>query len=79
MIQLDPKGELFFYPNSGNHHAKDCSKIMLSPSGTASYSTDVTWGYRRAPLLGEQTRDSRVPSQVNAGAVSASAQQPEVP
>ena len=48
----EPKGELCFYLNSGNNHASDSSKIMLSPPGIASYSTDVTWGYRRAPFDG---------------------------
>ena len=43
-VKSDPEGQHRFYLNSGNDHATDCSKIMLSPSGTASYSADVTWG-----------------------------------
>lgn len=54
-VMSEPKEEHCFYLNSGNDHTSDCSKIMLSPSGIASYSTDVTWGYRRAPFMGEWT------------------------
>ena len=57
-VKSDPKGERCFYLNSGKDHATECSKIMLSPSGTASCSTDVTWGYRRAPFMGEWSTGS---------------------
>lgn len=30
MVKLEPKGEPCFHLNSGNDHASDCSKIMLS-------------------------------------------------
>ena len=46
------KGELSFSLNSGNDHASDRSKIMLSTSGIASYSIDVTWSYRPATFVG---------------------------
>ena len=52
-VKSDPKGERCFYLNSRNDHATDCSKIMLSPSSTASYSPDVTWGSRRQIFMGE--------------------------
>ena len=45
-------GEPCFYLCSGNDHVSGCSEITLSPSGVASYTTDVTWGYRRAPFSG---------------------------
>ena len=48
----EPKGERCFYLNSGNDNASDCSKIKLSTSGIASYSTNVMWGYRCAPFGG---------------------------
>ena len=51
-VKSDPKGEGCFYLKSRNDHATDCSKIMLSPSGTASYSTNVTSGSRRPPVMG---------------------------
>ena len=57
----EPKGESFFYLSSGNDHVSDFSKIMLSPSGIASYSTDVVWGYWRAPFDGG-TAIARSPS-----------------
>ena len=74
----EPKGEPCFYLNSGNDHASDCSKIMLSPSGIASYSTDVTWGYRRAPF-GGGTAIAGSPSPAKGGAVSDPAQQSQAP
>ena len=74
----EPKGEHCFYLNSGNDHASVCSKIMLSPSGIASYSTDVTWGYRRAPF-GGGTAIARSPSSSKGGPVRGSAQQSHAP
>lgn len=52
-----PKGNPCFHLKS-NDHASDCCKIMLSPSGAASYSTNVTWGYRRAPFWRKWTAGS---------------------
>ena len=52
-VKSDPKVERCFYLTSRNDHATDCSKIMLSPSGTPRYSMDVTWGSRRPPFMGE--------------------------
>ena len=40
--QVGAEGEPCFYLISGIDPASHCSKIMLSPSGVASYSTDVT-------------------------------------
>ena len=57
----EPKGEPCFYLNSGNDYASDCAKIMLAPSGTANYSTDVTWGYPRTPFVGSGPRRAEVP------------------
>ena len=74
----EPKGEPWFYLNSGNDHASDCSKIMLSPSGIASYSTDMTWGYRRAPF-GGGTAIAGSPSPAKRGIVSDTAQQSQAP
>ena len=39
---------------------RTCCKIVLSRSGTASYSTDVTRGYRRAPLWESGPRAAEV-------------------
>ena len=85
VAKSEPKGEPRFYLNSGNDHASDCSKIKLSPLGTASYSTDVTWGYRHAPLMGEWTTPGggaamAGPSSLSKeGAVKSPAQQPKAP
>ena len=49
---MDPKAEPCFYLISGNDHSSNCCKILV-PSGVASYSTDVVWGYRRVPFVGE--------------------------
>ena len=84
-VKTDPKVEPCFYLNSGNDHASDCSKIMLSPSSTASYCTDVMWGYRRAPVMGEWTTGSGgatptvPPSPAKGRDVSAPTHQPEAP
>ena len=48
----ESKGERCFFLNSGNNHSSTTDKILL-PSGIASYSADVTWGYRRWPFVGE--------------------------
>ena len=50
--KAESKGERCFFLNSGNNHSSTTDKILL-PSGIASYSTDVTWGYRRRPFVGE--------------------------
>ena len=42
-----------FYLNGGNDHASDCDKVMLE-SGIASYTTNATYAYRRAPFVGQQ-------------------------
>ena len=69
----------------GNDHTTDCIEIMLLPSGTASYSEDATWGYRRAPFMGEWTTGSggptptMPPSPAKGGDISAPTQQPEAP
>ena len=82
-VKSDPKGERCLHLNSGNDHATDCSKIMLSPSGTAGYPTDVTWGYWRAPYTGEWTTGSggatptAPPSPAKGGDVSTPTQKPE--
>lgn len=57
-VKSKPKNEPCFYLSSGKDHASDFRKIILSPSATASYSADVTWGYRRAPFVGEWTTGS---------------------
>lgn len=36
------KGKPCFHLKPGSDHASGCCKIMLSPSGAASYSTNVT-------------------------------------
>ena len=85
-VKSEPKGEPCFYLNSGNDHASDCCKIILSRSGAASYSTDVTWGYRRAPFVGEWTTGSGgaamaapSPPPAKGRSAIAPAQEPEVP
>ena len=65
----EPKEVPRFYLTSGNDHASDCSKIMLWPSGIATYLTDVTWGYWRAPF-GGGTAMAGSPSPAKGGAVS---------
>ena len=50
--KAESKGERCFVLNSGNNHSSTTDKILL-PSGIASYSADVTWGYRRRPFVGE--------------------------
>ena len=50
--KAESKGERCFSLNSGNNHFSTTDKILL-PSGIASYSADVTWGYRRRPFVGE--------------------------
>ena len=53
--KAESKGERCFFLNSGNNHSSTTDKILL-PSGIASYSADVTWGYRRRPFVGELPR-----------------------
>ena len=48
----ETNGERCFYLNTGNDHSSTIHKILLS-SETASYSVDVTWGYRRALFVEE--------------------------
>ena len=50
--KTESKGERCFFLISGNIHSSTTDKILL-PSGIASYSADVTWGYRRRPFVGE--------------------------
>ena len=50
--KAESKGERCFFLNSGNNHSSTTDKILL-PSGIASYSADVTWGYRRRRFVGE--------------------------
>ena len=50
--KAESKGEHCFFLNSGNNHSSTTDKILL-PSGIASYSADVTWGYWRRPFVGE--------------------------
>ena len=45
------KADPCFYLNGGNDHASDCDKVMLE-SGIASYTTNATYAYRRAPFVG---------------------------
>ena len=47
------KADPCFYLNDGNDHASDCDKIMLE-SGIASYTTNATYAYRRAPFVAQQ-------------------------
>ena len=49
--KAESKGERCFFLNYGNNHSSTTDKILL-PSGIASYSADVTWGYRRRPFVG---------------------------
>ena len=66
---LDPKwagkADPCFYLNGGNDHASDCDKAMLE-SEIASYTTNATYAYRRAPFVGQQVtfgnRAFRAPS-----------------
>ena len=50
--KAESKGERCFFFNSGNNHSSTTDKFLLL-SGIASYSADVTWGYRRRPFVGE--------------------------
>ena len=50
--KAESKGERCFFLNSGNNHSSTTDKILLL-SGIASYSADVTWGFRRRPFVGE--------------------------
>ena len=50
--KAESKGERCYFLNSGNNHSSTTDKILL-PSGIASYSADVTWGYWRRPFVGE--------------------------
>ena len=50
--KMESKGERCFYLNTGNNHSSSTHKIIL-PSGQVSFSADVTFGYRRAPFVGE--------------------------
>ena len=50
--KAESKGERCFFLNSCNNHSSTTDKILL-PSGIASYSADVIWGYRRRPFVGE--------------------------
>ena len=50
--KAESKGGRCFFLNSGNNHSSTTDKILL-PSRIASYSADVTWGYRRRPFVGE--------------------------
>ena len=47
------KANACFYLNCRNDHASDCDKVMLE-SGIASYTTNTTYAYRRAPFVGQQ-------------------------
>ena len=47
------KADPCFYLNGGNDHASDCDKVMLE-FGIASYTTNATYAYRRAPFVGQQ-------------------------
>ena len=42
-----------FYLNGGNDHASDRDKVVLE-SGIASYITNATYAFRRAPFVGQQ-------------------------
>ena len=48
------KADPCLYLNGGNDHASDCDKVMLE-SGIASYTTNATYAYRRAPFVGQNT------------------------
>ena len=50
--KAESKCERCFFLNAGNDYSSTTDKILL-PSAIASYSADVTWGYRRRPLVGE--------------------------
>ena len=50
--KAESKGEHCFFLNSGNNHSSATDEILRA-SGIASYSADVTWGYRRRPFVGE--------------------------
>ena len=47
------KDDPCFYLNDENDHASDCDKVMLE-SGIASYTTNTTYAYCRAPFVGQQ-------------------------
>ena len=47
------KADPCFYLNGGNDHASDCDKVMLE-FRIVSYTTNVTYAYRRAPFVGQQ-------------------------
>ena len=50
--KTESRGERCFCLITGNDHSSTTHKILLS-SGVCSYSADVTWGYHRAPFVGE--------------------------
>ena len=50
--KTESKGERCFYLNTDNENSSTTLKILLS-SRVCSYCADVTWGYRRAPFVGE--------------------------
>ena len=83
-VKSEPGGTHFFL-NSSIDHPSECSKIMLLLIGVASYSTDVTWGCQRAPIMWEWTTTSEgaamagPPSPEKREAVRSPAEQPEAP
>ena len=50
--KMESKGERCFYLNSGVDHSSTTYKVLL-PSGSATYTADVTFGYSRRPFVGE--------------------------
>lgn len=53
VVELESKGDIFFYLNPGNGHVSDFYKILLSSSGASSYSSNVVWSCKRAPFMRE--------------------------
>ena len=49
---MHSKGERYFYLNTGHDHSSTAHKVLLA-SGVASYTADITFGYRRRPFVGE--------------------------
>ena len=47
------KADPCLYLNGGNDHALDCD-MVIPESGIASYTTNATYAYRRAPFVGQQ-------------------------
>ena len=47
------KADLCFYIYGWSDHALDCDKVIIE-SGIASYTTNATYAYRRAPFVGQQ-------------------------